>query len=161
MSESTDCKAKPPIELLIQEIETGANKADDHVMAAALRLRELRQRVEGGELGENVKWMAWARASFQKISISRLYELSAIADARDPRAELERQREMTCEKVKKHREKKTALERAMEPERKELIAWAKTVPIDEVRLSLRGIRIRTNTGNIPPASRAVGVASLH
>lgn len=161
MSNTSDCEAKPSLEALIQEIETRANKADDHIIAAALRLRELRQRIEGGELGENVKWMEWARKSFRNISISRLYELSAIAEAEDPRAELELQREKTREKVKRHREKMAALERAIEPERKELIAWAKIAPIDEVRLSLRGIRIRTNTGNIPPESRSVEAASLH
>ena len=41
MSGINEAAVKPTIELLIHEIETRANKADEHVIAAALRLREL------------------------------------------------------------------------------------------------------------------------
>jgi hypothetical protein len=140
-------EVSPSIESLVHEIETRANKADDHVIAAALRLRDLRKRIESGELGENVKWLERAPLNFRKISISRLYELNAIAEADDKRAELERQREKNREKVKKHRETKAALERAMEPERKMLAAWLKTAPIEDVRMTFRQIVMKKHAAD--------------
>ena len=133
MGSTSDTEIKPSIESLIQEIETRAKKADDHVVAAALRLRELRQRIEGGELGETVKWTEWARTNFRKLSPSRLYELSAIAEADDPHAELERQRRNNREKVKKFREKKAAAKRALERERRDMIEWAKSAALADVQ----------------------------
>ena len=95
MSGINEAAVKPTIELLIHEIETRANKADEHVIAAALRLRELRQRIEAGELGDEVAWKEWARANFRKISAARLYQLDAVGKADDPRTEFGRAREVT------------------------------------------------------------------
>ena len=56
-----------------------------------------------------------------------------VAGADDPAKELERQRKQTQKRVEEHREKKAAEKRGLEPERKQLIAWAKKAPIEEIK----------------------------
>lgn len=120
------------LEALVREIETAANTADGHVIAAAARLRELRRRIEAGEAGSGVKWTEWAPKNI-KLSSSRISELIAIADAKDPNNELERLRKLNRERVKKAREKKARAKQMREAERAALINWAKDAPIADVR----------------------------
>jgi hypothetical protein len=121
-----------PLDILAREIEALANDADGQVIGAAMRLRQLRKRIEAGEAGVGVKWFEWAPANIQ-LSISRLFELQTIAEATNPKEELERLRNLNRERVKKHREAKSKAERMREPERRDLIKWAKTAPIAEIR----------------------------
>ena len=95
-------------------------------------LREARERIEGGEAGKEVRWYRWAGENI-KVKRAQLYLLLRIAEAPDPRHEYIRQLRLTQRRVEKHREKKAAEERQMEPERKDLIAWAKNAPIEQVR----------------------------
>lgn len=88
---------------LAHEIVVRAQKADDHLIAAAMRFRELRTRIEAGESGEGVHWRVWMKKHIA-LSPSRLYELMSIADAADPSAKLEEIRRGNRERQKRHRE---------------------------------------------------------
>ena len=123
------------LDVVARKIEEHAEKSDEHVIAAAVLVAEARRRVEAGEAGDT-KWYTWARENI-KLSPSRLYELQCIAEADDPKKELERMRKLTRERVKEHRERKAAEKRALEEERQKLIAWAKKAPIEQVRRILR------------------------
>lgn len=131
----TEAMKAEPLDVVASKIEQHAKKSDEHVIAAAILVAEARRRVEAGEAG-NIKWYTWARKNID-LSPSRLYELQCIAEADDPRKELERIRKLTRERVKEHRERKAAEKRALEEERQELIAWAKKEPIEKVRRILR------------------------
>jgi hypothetical protein len=121
-----------PLDILAREIETEAKKADDHVIAAAMRLAELKRRIEAGEAGQGVKWCQWAQAPNLNLSWSRIFELMAIAVAKDPRVELERLRKQTRERVKNFREKQAEAKQMREPDRAALVRWAKTAAIADV-----------------------------
>ncbi len=125
-----------PLDAVARKIKEHAEKSDEYLIEAAMLMREARRRVEDGEAGDHIKWYTWARENI-KLSYSRLYELQCIAEADDPRKELERIRKLTRERVKEHREKKAAEKRALEEERQDLIAWAKKAPIEQVRRILR------------------------
>ena len=122
---------KEPLDVVAQKIEAHAKKSDEHVIAAAMLVREARRRIEAGEAGD-IKWYVWAPDNI-KLSLSRLRELQRIAEADDPAKELERQRKLTQKRVEEHRAKKTAEKRELEAERRDLIVWAKKAPIEDVR----------------------------
>ena len=102
-------------------------------------------------------WEAWAAENI-KLSKSRIRELQRIGDADDPKAELERMRGRTRERVQRHREKsaerKTPLrngarpaDKSLEPERRQLIEWATDASLEDVRWVLR--EIQNNLLEIP------------
>lgn len=130
MSKQTTAIAAEPLDVVARKIEAQAKKSDDHVIAAAMLMREALSRVDGGEAGKTT-WHQWASRNI-KLSSSRLYELQCIAEADDPSAELERLRRLIRERVKKHREKKALERRALEAERTQLIDWARKAPIEDV-----------------------------
>ncbi len=132
----TDAKTAEPLDVVARKIEQHAKKSDEHVIAAAMLMREARRRVEDGEAGDDIKWYAWALEKI-KLSKSRLRDLQRIAAADDPAKELERQRKLMQKRVEKHREKKAAEKHELEEERQDLIAWAKKAPIERVRWVLR------------------------
>jgi len=156
------------LEALAVKIAQYATEADEKTIEAAKLIREARKRVEAGEAGE-VKWYTWARENI-KLSTSRLRELQRIAAAEDPRKELQRQRKLTQVRVENHREmKKLAPLRnggailkvtaEMEDDRKSLIDWARSAPIDRVAEALSYIRRFDSAGAIAnldqPAELAV------
>ncbi len=55
MSEKTPVILPREIQDLVKEIETTAEKSDDHTLEAANRLRELRGLIEAGAVGK-VNW---------------------------------------------------------------------------------------------------------
>lgn len=142
------------LEVLVRRIEEKANAADEHVIEAAKLIAQARARIGAGEEGEGVKWAEWALKNI-RLSPSRLYELQTIGEAQDPAAELERLRHLNRERQKDFRDRNSkkpvvtppqteagsnsepktqhAPDRKSEPERAELIAWAKSAPLDEVR----------------------------
>jgi hypothetical protein len=137
------------LEALAVKIAQYATEADEKTIEAAKLIREARKRVEAGEAGE-VKWYTWARENI-KLSTSRLRELQRIAAAEDPRKELQRQRKLTQVRVENHREKKKLaplrnggailkVTAEMEDDRKSLIDWARSAPIDRVAEALSYIR---------------------
>lgn len=81
---------KESLGALAEKIAHCATQADEHTITAALLIREARKRVEAGEAGDTT-WYEWAPKNI-KLSLSRLRELQRIAEAQDPRKELERLR---------------------------------------------------------------------
>ena len=164
MQQDNDVKAVMPLDQLARQIEEQSGKADQHVLKAAALVAEARERVEEGEAGP-IKWMAWARKHIN-LSDSRLYELNAIAEAEDPVKELERIRKLTRERVKRHREREAAKQAdekaqaqksSLEPARKQLIAWTKTAPLEEVERVLDQVAGRDkaagSANQLPAAER--------
>lgn len=160
MTEQEFTPTPKSLEALAAEIEQKSKQADEHVLEAAKLIAEARRRVEAGEAGD-ATWYGWARENIG-LSPSRLYELQSIAEAPDPATELERQRQANRERVKEHREKQKARERlAREPERKQLIDWAKEAPIEDVRWLLQKAQGRINpaaNANEPPGRETLAAA---
>lgn len=120
-----------PIEDLISRIEVDARGSDDRVIAVAMLVRKLRQRIESGEVGK-VTWYEWAPKHI-KLSKTRLKELMRIAEAPDPHKEVQRLRGLALERASRFRVKYTKRQPELEPEREILISWAKTAPLIEVK----------------------------
>ena len=140
---------KESLEVLAEKIAHCATRAEEHTIKAALLMREARKRVEAGEAGK-IKWCEWAYKNI-KLSDSRLRELQRIAEAEDPRKELKRIRKLTQKRVERHREKKKSaplrnggatveVTAGMEDDRKSLIEWARSAPLDRVAEVLSYIR---------------------
>lgn len=131
MSQALKASDNEPLAVVAGKIACHAKKSDEHVIAAAMLIREARRRIEAGEAGD-VTWYEWAPKNID-LAQSRLRDLQQIADAEDPEKELERLRRLTRKRVGKHRKKKAAERQALEEDRKQLIGWAKKAPIAEVR----------------------------
>jgi hypothetical protein len=128
---------REPLEIVARKIVQLARSADDHIINAALLLKEAKQRVEAGEAGKGVKWPEWAEKNID-LGETRIRELVRIAEAKDALAELERQREMTRERVERHRVRKSTLRNAanLEEPRRTLVDWARKTPLDDKRWTL-------------------------
>ncbi len=153
---------------LAVKIARYATEADEKTIEAARMIRKVRMRVEAGEAGD-ITWISWAPKNI-KLSMSRLRELQRIAAAEDPRKELQRQRKLIQVRVENHREKKRSaplrnggailkVTAEMEDDRKSLIDWARSAPIDRVAEALSYIRRFDSAGAIAnldqPAELAV------
>ncbi len=147
MHRKTRATLPEPIRDLIQEIRTKVEQSDDQVITAAMKIRELRQRIESGEVGK-VNWYVWALKHI-KLKKTRLRELVSIAESPDPRKELQRLRNLALERKDRYRTRH-ATERDLDPARQAIIAWAKKATLAEVEEIYRRIRERTN-GVIAPA----------
>ena len=128
-------EAKQSLADLAREIVEQVKESDDHEIGAAMLAVDARRRVEAGEAGK-ISWSGWAREHI-KLSSSRLSELLRIGQADDPRAELEKVRAQTRERVQKLRATRASQKSALEPERRNLIDWAKSAPIDAVKRMLK------------------------
>jgi len=137
------------------------------MIEAAKLVGEARKRIDPGEAGK-VTWETWARENIN-LGDSRLRELQRIAKAKDPQKELERQREMTQNRVERHRKKKksAALRNAgasltetaeLEAVRQSLIDWAREAPLNQVTDVLsyaqQGDTADTNSSSDEPAETA-------
>jgi hypothetical protein len=122
-------ESREPLDVVARKIETHARKADEHVITAAMLIREARERVKSGEAGD-LTWYEWAPANI-KLSSSRLRELQRIANAEYPAAELERQRKLTQKRVEKHRQG-NASNVPQAVERAQLRAWVKKASIEQL-----------------------------
>ncbi len=78
------------LDTLAEKITRYATEADKQTIEAVNLIHEARKRVEAGEAGDT-NWYSWAPKNI-KLSMSRLRELQRIAEAQDPRKELERLR---------------------------------------------------------------------
>lgn len=144
----TEIDAKGSLDEVARQIEVHARKSDEHIILAAMLMREARRRVDAGDAGD-ITWCAWALKKIN-LSPSRLRDLQRIAEADDPKKELERQRKLTHKRVEEHRAKKAAEAWRLDEERRDLIAWAKKAPIEKVRRVLRQVNGQADGG--PPAS---------
>ncbi|HEY4940663.1 MAG TPA: hypothetical protein VII56_04495 [Rhizomicrobium sp.] len=113
---------------LVQEIVTNSRKNDDHIIANAMLVREVKIRVESGEVGSGIKWLVWAGEHF-KLSKTTLYKLVSIANATDPWAALREFRSRECRTQKAHRHN----EASGDLERQALIRLIRALPKEEVR----------------------------
>ncbi len=78
---------KEPLERIAEQIREFATTADESTIKAALLVREARARLDAGELGDTT-WYEWAPKNI-KLKMSRLRELQRIAEAENPKAELD------------------------------------------------------------------------
>jgi|GEM_PF-6059884 len=154
-----ECKAadEEPLSVIADKIARHANRSEQHLISAAMLIREARRRVEAGEAGD-VRWCEWAPKNID-LSMSRLRELQRIAAAADPAAEIDRLRQLTQKRVEKHRQKKAAERNSLEEDRESLIAWAKTAPIAEVR-RMRDMIAERSAGNPSARSWATPAARI-
>ncbi len=141
MSKKTPVILPRAIRDLVKKIEATAEKSDDNTMEAAKRLRELRHRIEAGEVGE-VNWYAWVEENVN-LRKSRLYVLMRIAEAPDSRAEAVRQREMNARRQANSRARQATLS-VLAPECRKIIKWARKASVSDARAILRIIDTRSN-----------------
>ena len=124
---------------LVTEIETTAEKSDDHTIELGKHLRELRRLIAAGAVGE-VNWYAWVKENV-KLHKTRLRVLMRIAEASDSRAEAVRQREMNAKRQTNYRARQAPL-RDLEPECREIIKWARKASVSDARAILGTIHRR-------------------
>ena len=130
MSEKTPVIWPREIRDLVKEIETTAEKSDDHTIELAKHLRELRRLIEAGAVGE-VNWYAWVKENV-KLRKTRLSVLMRIAEAPDSRAEAVCQREMNARRQTKYRAGQATL-RDLAPECRAIIKWARKASVSDAR----------------------------
>ncbi len=132
-----------PLHVVAEKIARCANRSDDLALTAAMLACEARIRVEKGEAGHGVTWEKWAKENIG-LSPSRLRELLQIGKAADPKAKLEEIRGQIKKRVARHRKKRPSAPLrnggGLEDERKELISWAKSAPLPEVRRILTMVK---------------------
>ncbi len=141
MSEKTPVILPRAIQDLVKEIETTAQKSDDHTIETAKRLRELRRLIEAGAVGE-VKWYAWVKENV-RLQKSQLGVLMRIAEASDPRAEAARQREKNATRQADFRARQAPLS-DLAPECREIIKWARKASVPDARAILGVIHTRSS-----------------
>ena len=130
MSKKTPVILPRAIRDLVKEIETTAEKSDDHTIELGKHLRELRRLIEAGAVGE-VNWYTWVKDNV-KLHKTRLRVLMQIAEAPDSRAEAVRQREMNAKRQAKYRAGQAPL-RDLAPECREIIKWARKASVSDAR----------------------------
>ncbi len=84
-----------------QEADVCENKADEHLLEAALLILRVRARIE--EAGDT-NWTQWAKQNL-KIGESRLRQLQRIAKSEDPKKALQDEREKTRDRMARLRRK--------------------------------------------------------
>jgi hypothetical protein len=148
-----DLISADPLSVVIKEIEMNGEKATSNLLAAGLRMRELRARVEGGEVGKGIKWFEWVLQHVH-LKRSRLRDIKRVAEAEDPEGMAERMLKMNHDRVNKYRERKARAALMLEPERKALIAWAKTASLARVSKYMALINQEEHMLELRKATRA-------
>jgi hypothetical protein len=131
-------EVKRPISEILSELSIRAAGSDEHRIAAAFLCREIRRRIEEGELGPSVNWRAWMLGNI-RLKPSDLYLLMAIASAADPRTELARQRGLGAARQRKYAADALVRVRERDPRRLEVIRWIKNASDENVTRILRQI----------------------
>lgn len=90
-------------------------KADDHRLAASLRIAECRERVKAGEAGKGVKWREWAPEQFG-VSYREVKRLARVGSAEDPEQALKELRQQGAEAARKRREQQKLIGQQPKPE---------------------------------------------
>jgi len=119
--------APRPIEDLVLEIEAASNSDDERFIANALLFREVRRRIEAGELGRGIKWLEWAREHFS-LRRTALYKLNYVGGATDPKAALDEFRFRENQRQKTHRQR----QEDGGDERDLLVALVRRLPLEKV-----------------------------
>jgi hypothetical protein len=128
ITEKSMSQAKKTLSELVQEIEMQSYTGDEQLIALAMLVREVKQRIEAGEAGRGVKWIEWANVNFH-MKKTKLYELNHIANAKNPKHALDDYR------LKQRERQKARQQRAIEkdPERVEVIKLIRSMHIEKVR----------------------------
>jgi hypothetical protein len=116
---------------LIGVLEDRSTRSFEDRILSALIVRELRQRVEAGQMGD-VTWYSWARKNIN-LGATRLKEHMRVAGASNPRAEIRRLIRLAEARAVRLKENKDRRE-AFEWERKSVIEFARKAPIEQVRM---------------------------
>ncbi len=133
-----EANTKTTLDTVARRIEQHAEQSADQAIIAGKLILEARGRVEAGEAGK-ISWSGWARENID-LSSSRLRELARIAKAKDPATAAKQQRAATRKRAAAHRAAKAADTQNLDPERRDLIVWAKEAPIEQVRQMLGQIQ---------------------
>lgn len=75
------------IEELAREIELRSDFGDAKLIETAMLVKQLKTRIEAGEVGLGIRWLVWAKDRFKRRK-SQLYKLITVANASDPRQAL-------------------------------------------------------------------------
>lgn len=116
---------------LIGVLESRSARSFEDRILSAMVVRELRQRVEAGLMGD-VTWYSWARKNIN-LGATRLKEHMRVARARNPRAEIRRLIKLAEARAQRLDENKARRE-AAEWERKAVAEFAWNGPIEQVRM---------------------------
>jgi len=119
---------KMTLDELASKIELEAKSGDARLLATAKLVRELKLRIEGGEAGEGVKWTVWGEQRFGRKK-TWLYDLNAIACAKDPKAAVKAYHLRNSEKQKRRNDR--LIER--NPERAAVVKLVRKIDVEHVR----------------------------
>lgn len=118
--------AEPTLEALATQFEEVAKVSDDYAINAALLVKKMRTLVDMGAAGAGVTWFSWARKL--DLPAQRIQRYLRIGDAKDPRAKRDEFLRLDRERAKKSRGKR----KIMDPERVQLIDWARKAKMGSV-----------------------------
>jgi hypothetical protein len=121
---------------LIGDLESRSTRSFEDRIASARIVRELRERVEAGHMGE-VTWYSWARKNI-KLGKTRLKEHMRVANAANPRDEVKRLIELAEARAQRLDESRKRRD-SVEWERRSVINFAKKAPIEQVRILQRTV----------------------
>jgi hypothetical protein len=131
-----------PVRRLVATIEASAEKSDERTIKIAMALRELRRRVERGEVGK-VRWYIWVDENV-RLQKSRIGDLLRIAEAENPRTEAAHLRELNARRQVRFRAKEKKKRMVELPrECRDIIDWARTATVDDAKAVLRVIETRS------------------
>jgi hypothetical protein len=134
---------------LAKKIDLKAKEFDDVTVEAALLLRKLRAIVEA----DGAKWYGWA-GEHLKMGRTKLRSLLRISEADDPRRMIEYLRRQNAKRQENFRARHKTPSR-LDAERRDLVKWAQTADLNDVKAILAVVRRRTiwsaSLSNIGPA----------
>jgi len=99
-----------PLEVVAGKIRALWKKSEDQRLAAALLLKEAKERVEAGEDPHLVSFASWCHAYLPERSKREIRKLLQIASAPDPKAALDKMRSDTREQTRRWRERAASRE---------------------------------------------------
>lgn len=117
---------EPTLEALAAQFQAIAKVSDDYAIDAAFLIKRMRTLVDDGAAGVGVTWFSWARKL--DLPAQRIQRYLRIADAKNPRAKRDDFLRQDRERAKKSRSKR----KIIDPDRADLIEWARKAQIGSV-----------------------------
>jgi hypothetical protein len=160
-STMNSCEVRDPLDVVAGKIRALWQRAEDQRLAAALLLREAKERVEAGEDPRFVSFPVWCQVHLPGRSSRDIRRLIKIANAPDPKSALDDLRVKTREQTRRWRNKPDSRESTMPSETEcgasgnEPNETASASDIFEQLLGCLGERL-----HLPLADRASMVRSL-
>jgi len=131
-----------PLPELAKKIIAQVNKLDDGLLGAGAMVKQAKLRVEAGEV--DLSWEAWCSQNLPWKQ-SWIQQLLRIGTADDPGAAARKLREINRGRVREYRARKArsaALRNGLEPERKQLVLWAETADLEDVKKAVKWVSER-------------------